>query len=146
MPQPPQGVVAASYASTVQFVRDQAGPDPQKLSFWQQAWRHPGVLMGLAGVGGTLSRDAPVNGFTFASRGKLSEHFGHHGAELGFETEEQYLAGARAFVSRGDPSVRIEVRASNGDVVIYNRASQEFAVVRRNGTIRTYFVPNPVIH
>ena len=82
----------------------------------------------------------------FATPQKLSEHFKKHGAEFGFKSESEYLAAAQKFASSQPGSdVLVKIRA-NGDRVIYNVSTNEFAVVTPDGTIRTYFKPDPAKH
>jgi filamentous hemagglutinin len=38
-----------------------------------------------------------------------------------------------------------KVRA-NGDIVRYNPATEEFGIVKSDGTIRTYYKPDPANH
>ena len=76
----------------------------------------------------------------------LSDHFLRHGAEFGFNTEQEYLTAAQNFVStKGNQGVLSTVRA-NGDTVIYNPTTNEFAVITNDGAIRTFFKPDPAIH
>ena len=104
----------------------------------------------LADAGQTLNRVDDVGRIAqikgFATPQKLSEHFKKHGAEFGFTSESEYLAAAQKFASRQPGSdVLVKIRA-NGDRVIYNVSTNEFAVVTPDGTIRTYFKPDPAKH
>jgi len=82
----------------------------------------------------------------FADSSQLTDHFTKHRAEFGFNTESQYLQGAQNFIgTEGNTGVLSRVRA-NGDKVLYNPSTNEFAVVASDGTIRTYFKPDPDIH
>jgi filamentous hemagglutinin len=40
----------------------------------------------------------------------------------------------------------LEKTRPNGDVVRYNPATDEFGVVKPDGTIRTYYKPDPARH
>jgi len=77
----------------------------------------------------------------FKSEELLTNHFEKHANEFGDITKEQYLSKAQNFAdSIADGNVLTNVRA-NGDVIIYNKAKNEFAVKTSEGIIRTYFKP-----
>jgi RHS repeat-associated protein len=109
------------------------------------------VIQGAAAAGQQLARLISGTGSSsspkgFADSTTLAEHFKKHGAEFGFTSESEYLAGAQKFVaSEGTEGVLSKVRA-NGDIVLYNSSTNEFAVVSRDEIIRTYFKPDPSIH
>ena len=66
--------------------------------------------------------------------------FEKHGAEFGYKNAVDYLKGANRLIQGGD-GVETYVRR-NGDVLFYREATNEFAVVAKDGkTIRTYFRP-----
>ncbi|HEV8546461.1 MAG TPA: polymorphic toxin-type HINT domain-containing protein, partial [Candidatus Limnocylindrales bacterium] len=75
--------------------------------------------------------------------GQLETHFVSHAGEWagGIATKEAYLARARSLLS-SQPGGTVEgfIR-TNGDVLRYNRFTNEFAVASANGTIRTLFRP-----
>jgi hypothetical protein len=76
--------------------------------------------------------------YRFATGDKLMDHFRKHGAEFGYETAKQYLQGAQRLVS--GEGIETFVRAS-GDTLFYDAATNEFAVLSKEGVIRTYFKP-----
>ncbi|MBI2263631.1 MAG: hypothetical protein HYU64_00435 [Armatimonadetes bacterium] len=82
------------------------------------------------------------------ARGKLSSHFKKHGHEFGYRTPEEYLEGARklALLPTGGPILRGKGARRSGDIITYNRGTNEFLVVSRKGIIRTYFKPDSKIH
>jgi Bacterial TSP3 repeat len=89
-----------------------------------------GVLRGAAEASTkTLPRFAP---------GRWLPHFEKHAAEFGYRTPVEYLKGARDLVGRG--GVQTFTRA-NGDKLFYDAARNEFAVVKPDGVLRTYFRP-----
>lgn len=67
----------------------------------------------------------------------FADHFMEHGAELGYKTEKEYLAGARKLV-KGGKGIETFFRKSDSATLFYNKATQEFAVLNKNGTIGTY--------
>lgn len=91
-----------------------------------------GVLRGTeAGAAATkpLPRFAP---------GRWLPHFEKHAAEFGYRNAVEYLRGARNLVARS--GVQTFTRAS-GDKLFYDAATNEFAVMRADGVLRTYFRP-----
>lgn len=85
----------------------------------------------------TAPRYAPTN---FAA-GELDKHFLKHANEFGSITRDTYLKGARTLLGRDiGGEIQGAVRP-NGDVLRYNSRTNEFAVGRSDGTIRTYFRP-----
>ncbi|HLC16194.1 MAG TPA: hypothetical protein VJL89_08210 [Thermodesulfovibrionia bacterium] len=71
--------------------------------------------------------------------GKWLYHFEKHGAEFCYKTSVEYLRGAQRLTARGR-EILTSVRA-NGDVLFYDTVTNEFAVVNKQGYIRTYFKP-----
>jgi pyocin large subunit-like protein len=90
--------------------------------------------------------DDYFNSAGFASENELNYHFQKHSSEFGFLTETEYLARAKDFIkTQGNNDVLVKVRP-NGDHVLYNPKTNEFAVTQFDGTIRTYFKPSPTRH
>jgi hypothetical protein len=92
-----------------------------------------GLLKGVEGAAETakaLPRFQP---------GRWFPHFIDHGAEFGYRTPVEYLKGARDLTTTRS-SVETFVRG-NGDKLFYDSARNEFAVLRPNGILRTYFRP-----
>jgi RHS repeat-associated protein len=102
------------------------------------------ALNGAYALGGNLSLIQGTHGFSNSNN--LSDHFKKHGAEFGYTNESEYLKGAQDFIeTKGNEGVLSNVR-TNGDTIIYNPNTNEFAVVSKDGTISTYFRPDPTIH
>lgn len=83
----------------------------------------------------------------FRSRRLLEKHYDDHHLEIGVSTEADYLGRADAFL--GDslgPTVRECIRASDGAVIRWDYASQEFGVLAADGFIQTYFIAHPRWH
>jgi len=77
----------------------------------------------------------------FRTKELFEQHFAKHAGEFGNITKEQYLKGAQNLVnSKPGGDILIKTR-SNGDTIFYNKATNEFAVKAKGGTIRTYFKP-----
>lgn len=76
----------------------------------------------------------------------LNGHFEEHGSDFGATTAEQ----ASDFLTDQDNPNILEfnrVRGTRaGDTVRFNPETDEFGVIRPDGTIRTYYRPNPKLH
>jgi uncharacterized phage infection (PIP) family protein YhgE len=83
---------------------------------------------------------ANMDSLSFASQEKLTDHFERHGPQMGYQTEAEYLTGARNLIKGGE-GVRTFTRQS-GEVEYYKPQTNEYAVVRSNGVIKTYFAPD----
>lgn len=69
-------------------------------------------------------------------------HFQEHGREFPeFHSAREYEQGALAFVRKPPPGTLIKHR-SNGDTLLYDPASNTFAVADRKGEPRTFFRPD----
>jgi pyocin large subunit-like protein len=71
--------------------------------------------------------------------GQLEAHYLKHGYPLGYNSQEQYLQGARALLNAPVGNDVYQKIRANGDVERYRTSSGEFAVMTKNGRIRTYF-------
>ena len=71
--------------------------------------------------------------------GQLEAHYLKHGYQFGFNSQEQYLQAARALLDEPPGKDVFEKIRFNGDVEHYRVSSGEFAVMTKNGRIRTYF-------
>lgn len=85
--------------------------------------------------------------FEFASPKLLGEHFHDHRLEFGFSTKMEYQNAASNFMSKQPTESTItgwrdsEWGARMGDFVRYDRATNEFGIMSKNGNIRTYYKP-----
>lgn len=71
--------------------------------------------------------------------GQLGAHYLKHGDQLGYNSQEQYVQGARALLNAPPGKDVLEKIRPNGDVMHYRASSGEFAVMTKSGRIRTYF-------
>lgn len=77
----------------------------------------------------------------------LQDHFTDHHAEfVGIATANDYLTRAEAFLNGPLSATALECFRSQGGRARYDPATQEYGAVRRDGTICTYFIPDPAIH
>ncbi len=80
-------------------------------------------------------------GARFAPEELLQSHFGRHAAEFGYQSAQDYLIGARRLTSGGwGWGIKTFVR-TNRDTLFYDSSTNEFAVLTKNGIVRTYFRP-----
>lgn len=77
--------------------------------------------------------------YNFRKAEYLQEHFEKHGAEFGYASAEEYLAGANRVIASADALHKLE--AEDGDDVYYLEAANEFVIVSTDGFLRTYFKP-----
>lgn len=70
---------------------------------------------------------------------QLQAHYLKHKDEFGDITQEQYLENARNLLNAPPSSDVLEKTRSNGDILHYRVSTSEFAVMSRDGRIRTYF-------
>ena len=75
--------------------------------------------------------------YSFRKAEYLQEHFEKHGAEFGFATAEEYLAGANRVVA--SPEALHKLEGEDGDDVYYLESGNEIVFVSTDGYIRTYF-------
>lgn len=71
--------------------------------------------------------------------GQLEAHYLKHGYQFGNITQDQYLENARELLNAPTGSDLLEKIRSNGDVLRYRTSTGEFAVMTRDGRIKTYF-------
>ncbi len=83
-----------------------------------------------------------LKGNLFASEEKLVKHFLKHGKDFGNISEAQYLSRAQQLLnSKSCGDILTKIR-SNGDILFYNKATNEFAIKSSEGYIRTFFKPS----
>jgi hypothetical protein len=70
----------------------------------------------------------------------LDFQFDHWGAALGARDRQDYARKARAFIDH-PPHVVERVSRPNGDVLVYDKAANLFAIVRRDGAPRLFRKP-----
>ncbi len=97
-----------------------------------------GIQKIVATKGGTGAR--------FADQAKLDDHFNRHGADFGATSSAQYQQMADNFLTGPRGTNTLELVRPNGDVVRYDPTTDAFGVVSSNGTVRTYYVPDPAVH
>jgi len=74
--------------------------------------------------------------------GELKSHFLKHKQEFDYSTKEEYLNGARRFLNSSKSKEILEKIRPNGDILHYHIRTGEFAVMTKDGRIKTYFKAN----
>lgn len=78
-------------------------------------------------------------------RAELTDHFDKHRGDFAVANELEYEREAERFlVSPGRPTL-LECNRTGGDLLRYDTATEEFAVLSSAGIIRTYFKPVPCV-
>jgi hypothetical protein len=95
----------------------------------------------VAGTASVLVHNAGCDADSWTSPKRLSEHFQDHGAEMGIESEREYLEAAMDLACTCDgyrPGVLHKRNSTTGKSYFYDPESREFAVTYPNG-IDTYY-------
>ena len=78
----------------------------------------------------------------FRSQAQLEEHYGKHGSEFGNISKQDYLRLAQELRDAPPGRSILEARRSNGEFSRFDRRHSYFGAYNRDGTIRTFFIPN----
>jgi len=96
------------------------------------------------------SNEGPSETARFSSEDLLDGHFEDHGSDFGATTTSEYEQQASDFLTNPENPDILEfsrVRGYRaGDTVRFNPETDEFGVISPDGTIRTYYRPNPNLH
>ena len=79
--------------------------------------------------------------YTFRSKKLYDEHYKKHGAEFGKITQSEYLALANELINSKSADV-LHKTESDGDKLFFDKETGYFAVLSKDGYIRTLFVPD----
>jgi hypothetical protein len=77
----------------------------------------------------------------FLNRTMRSEHWGTHKDDFGCRTVARYEYMADRFLTRPAIAAFHQCSRKGGDKIRYDTGTNEFAVIAKNGVIRTYFKP-----
>jgi filamentous hemagglutinin len=72
-------------------------------------------------------------------------HFKDHGSDFGAKNALDYVRQAHQFLMKPPTGTSTRTRA-NGDMVRYNAYTNTFGVLAPNGSPRTFFKPDPMVH
>lgn len=79
-----------------------------------------------------------ASSLTFRNEDRLESHYLKHGIDMGYDSADDYQAGANAVIS--NPNALHKTQAEDGDDVYFLKKTGEFVVVSQQGYIRTYFI------
>lgn len=85
---------------------------------------------------------APTRTTGFRSPELLHEHYLKHGAEFGNITEAEYLHRAQELRDKPRGDGILEYDRRDGAITKFDRRTGAFGAYDRDGTIRTFFIPN----
>jgi pyocin large subunit-like protein len=83
-----------------------------------------------------------ASGPGFRSRAQLDEHYQKHGSEFGAISKADYLRLAQDLRDARPGGPILEARRPNGEFSRFDRRNGYFGAYNRDGTIRTFFIPN----
>jgi pyocin large subunit-like protein len=78
----------------------------------------------------------------FRTRRQFEEHFAKHGREFGSITPQEYLRRAQALRDAPPGGPILEAIKPGGVVTRFDKRTGVFGAYNRDGTIRTFFIPN----
>ncbi len=96
------------------------------------------ILVGLVLAALWLAASGPG----FRSPALLDEHYAKHGAEFGRVSKAEYLQLAQELRDATAGGPILESRRNNGEYSKFDRRHGYFGAYNRDGTIRTFFIPN----
>jgi len=77
----------------------------------------------------------------FADKDRRLTHYGDHGADFGTITVHEYERLADNFLGKPKPATARDCIRRDGDMVRYDRATNELGILSSAKVIRTYFRP-----
>jgi len=83
-----------------------------------------------------------ASGPGFRSRAQFDEHYQKHGAEFGAISQGEYLRLAQELRDAPAGGPILEARRDNGEFSRFDRRRGYFGAYNRDGSIRTFFIPN----
>lgn len=84
---------------------------------------------------------------SFRTLTKRSGHFQNHGADFGAITAEEYEGMASTFLENGlQVNCEEYTRLRDKARIRFNALTEEFGILSFDGYIRTYYIPNPLVH
>jgi len=93
-----------------------------------------------SGDGAAQYIESEYTEYYFRSEKLLTEHYEKHGIDMGFDSAKEYERAASDLIN--NEAALSKTEAEDGDMVFYLEESNEFAVLSKDGYIRTYFLPD----
>jgi pyocin large subunit-like protein len=78
----------------------------------------------------------------FRSQAQFEEHYQKHGSEFGHISKQEYLHLAQELRDAPAGGPILEARRPDGEFSRFDRRHGYFGAYNRDGTIRTFFIPN----
>lgn len=75
------------------------------------------------------------------NKSTLDYHFVKHGKTMGFESKNSYVSHAIKFANTVDRANNVSFLDNKNSTYKYNKKTNEFAIVTKNGYVVTYFKP-----
>ncbi|MBI4128312.1 MAG: hypothetical protein HY459_04590 [Parcubacteria group bacterium] len=110
--------------------------------------KHPGDVLKLAKVVDKHGKEVLqyIHREGFGNATMRLDHFQRHGPRLGVESELEYELLAKMFMNRPTGSTLLTKTRANGELVRFDTVTEHFGVKAPNGTIETFYKPNPAVH
>lgn len=83
-----------------------------------------------------------ASGPGFRTRRQFEEHYAKHGREFGNISAQEYLRRAQALRDAPVGGPILQAVKPNGVITRFDRRGGAFGAYNRDGTIRTFFIPN----
>lgn len=71
----------------------------------------------------------------------LKKHYNDHGKSMGFSNVYDYTQHAIKFANTVDRKNNVSFIDKNGSTYKYSKKTNEFAIIKKDGTVVTYFIP-----
>ncbi|MGB8840196.1 MAG: hypothetical protein WCC64_03915, partial [Aliidongia sp.] len=82
----------------------------------------------------------------FGNEAQFLDHYARHGSDFRALTPNEYAQQAGRLLNGPAGPTTLEMVRRNGDIVRYDPTTDEFGVVKPDGTIRTFYKPDPAVH
>lgn len=97
-----------------------------------------------AGRGSRQHKPTEHTGFGWAkefNKNTLQDHFNRHGSQMGCHNKDAYEAHAVKFANTVDRKNCVSFIDKNNSTYKYNKKTNEFAIITKDGFVVTYYSP-----
>jgi uncharacterized protein RhaS with RHS repeats len=91
-------------------------------------------------------KEAAASEAKFGGEAQLKDHFDRHGGDFGAKDAGDYQSKAAGFLTGAPKDGVQQATRKNGDVVRFDPKTNDFGVIKKDGTIKTYYKPDPQVH